>query len=361
MLVVTPDFPPGIGGIQTLLHGVVSGWQRLDPLVVTPAVPGADEFDRDQPLAIERVRVPPRMPHVASIAALNGAAIRNAVRFRPDAVLSGHIVVGPAALSISRSLGTPIAQYVYGREATARPRLASLSLRRADAVLAISGYTTRLALECGAPQTRVHTIPPGIPAPVSGARHRGAEPTIVVVSRLSDRYKGHDVLLQALPLVHERVPAARLVVVGDGRLRHVYEELVATLGIAGSVDFVGAVDDAARDRILARAAIFAMPSRLERKQDGEGFGIVYLEASAHGLPVVAGAAGGAVEAVVHQETGLLVDPTDHRAVAGALVLLLEDRDLAERMGRAGAARATSFSREAVSRRVEDVLMELVAR
>ena len=125
------------------------------------------------------------------------------------------------------------------------------------------------------------------------------------------------------------------------------------------MSFVGAVSDAERDRWVARARVFAMPSRLPPGGvGGEGFGIVYLEAAARGLPVVAGNVGGAVDAVVDGVTGLLVDPADPAAVADALVALLTDRERAEALGRAGAERAREFAWPEIARRVEDVLLEV---
>jgi phosphatidylinositol alpha-1,6-mannosyltransferase len=186
-----------------------------------------------------------------------------------------------------------------------------------------------------------------------------ARPSIVVVGRLAERYKGHDVLLRALPAVRARVPDARLEIVGDGPLRPELEQLARELGLAGAATFHGAIADGPRDAILREASVFAMPSRIERDGAGEGFGIVYVEAGAQGLPVVAGNVGGAADAVVAGETGLLVDPESSQAVADALVQLLLDRERALRMGRAGWTRARSLSWSHAAAQVEAVLSEVV--
>ena len=137
------------------------------------------------------------------------------------------------------------------------------------------------------------------------------------------------------------------------------EELVRRQGLEGSVSFVGAVPDEQRDELLDQAHVFVMPSRLPGGEiGGEGFGIAYMEAAAHGLPVVAGNVGGALDAVVPDQTGLLVEPTDPDAVAEAVSGLLLDRHRAEAFGRAGAARAQAFAWERIARRVEDLLLEL---
>src|SRR2546423_1947901 len=165
----------------------------------------------------------------------------------------------------------------------------------------------------------------------------------------------HDVLIRALPRIRTRVPDTRLVVVGEGPLRPVYEAMAAGLGVGDAVVFAGSLSDADRDLWFERAHVFAMPSRLSAS-GGEGFGIVYLEAGSHELAVVAGAAGGSLDAVVDGETGLLVDPNDHVAVAQAVTGLLQDRRLAGTLGRAGAARAREFAWPVIAGRVEELLL-----
>jgi len=360
VLVLTPDFPPAFGGIQLLMHRLVANWTRVEARVVTLDTPGARAFDRDERLPPARVRCHRVLGRTAVIGVLNARSVLEAVRFRPAVVLSGHINASPAAWAVERLLGAPYVQYLHGREAVIRPRLTAFGLSRASAVVAVSAYTRELALSHGARSERVHRISPGVdvglqPPPVG---RRGGRPTVVTVGRLEQRYKGHDVLLRALALVRSQVPDVELVIVGDGPLRKGYEALSAGLGLAGSVRFAGPLEDSARNELLLRSHVFAMPSRLPVDGGGEGFGIVYLESGAHGLPVVAGAVGGALDAVVDGETGLLVDPTDHVAVADAIVDLLRDRDRAEALGRAARERARSLAWPAIARRVEDVLLRL---
>jgi phosphatidylinositol alpha-1,6-mannosyltransferase len=127
------------------------------------------------------------------------------------------------------------------------------------------------------------------------------------------------------------------------------------------VRFLGAVSDAERDHWLRSAHVFAMPSRLPAGGfAGEGFGIVYLEANAHLMPVVAGNVAGALDAVVDGETGVLVDPADHIAVARGASRLLGDPEWAAKLGRIGAERAQGFAWPVISRKVEDLLLEVAA-
>jgi len=361
VLVLTPDYPPTRGGIQVLMHRVVSHWQRLEPLVVTLGSP-QDHASLVAEYPAHRVKRGV-MGHQADIARLNVEAVAAAFKFRPDAVLCGHIVMAPAAIAIGRAFGVPVVQYLYAQELAARPRLTRVAIRRASAVIAVSAFTSRLATSIQ-PHPRVSVIPPGVDVPPPGpcltpVRH-GA-PTIITVARLVDRYKGHDVMLRALPLVVSRISDARWIVVGDGPLRGLYERMADEVGVREHVVFRGEVDDVERDRLLDSADVFVMVSRVSPHGEGEGFGIVYLEAGAHGLPVVAGRSGGAPDAVIDGVTGILVDPTDHVAVAGALIDVLTHPETGLRMGRAGRAHATEHTWQRASAEVESLLLDVIAR
>jgi phosphatidylinositol alpha-1,6-mannosyltransferase len=254
-------------------------------------------------------------------------------------------------------------QYVYAKEVAARPRLARHAMCHAHATVAISRYTQDLALGLGVEPGRLHLIPPGVDQLAARAHSSTSDdPIILTICRLEDRYKGVDVLIRALTAIRSDVPRARLVVVGAGSLLPWLEGLALAEGVGEHVLFAGSVSDAERDSWLERAAVFAMPSRLPPEGvGGEGFGIVYLEAGLHELPVVAGNVGGAVDAVVHGETGLLVDPTSPLEVADAISDLMLDGERARRMGQAGAAHARDHAWSRIAPRVEKILLDVMAR
>jgi phosphatidylinositol alpha-1,6-mannosyltransferase len=359
VLVLTPDFPPAHGGIQILVDRVVSHWTGLQPRVVTFDAPGADALDAGRSVDVRRIgRFPASR---VAVGLLNARGLAEALRFRPEVVLCAHIATSPAAAAIARLLRAPYVQYLHAQEVAARPGLARFAIRHAAAVVAVSRFTEGLAMEHGADPTLVHLIHPGVDIPDARAVATPSEPpTVVIVARLEDRYKGHDVVLRALPLLRARIPNVRLAVVGDGDLRSVYEGFAESLGCRDAVDFLGAVDDATRDAVLQNARVFVMPSRLSPIGRGEGFGIVYLEAGARGLPVVAGNVAGTLDAVLDGETGVLVDPRDHLAVARAIYGLLESPEEARRLGLQGAARARELTWARASHAVEDILLGLVA-
>jgi phosphatidylinositol alpha-1,6-mannosyltransferase len=360
VLVVSPDFPPAVGGIQTVSHRLVSAFERYSPRVVT--LPGADSaaFDARLPFAVNRA-LAARGPHKTRIVALNGAAFVDAVRRPPAVILSMHIVTGPGALAAGRALARPAVVYAHAQELVTRPVLARHVLRSARAVLAVSRYTRALAERAGCPSERIRIVPPGIDGVGTEPPVRnGVEPAVIVVGRLYERYKGHDVLLRAIALVRQRVPDARLDVVGDGPLRSELESQARALGVADATTFHGRVSDSERDALMRRASVFAMPSRTDDRGAGEGFGVVYLEAAAQGLPVIAGRVAGAADAVVDGETGFLVDPENPAAVADAITSLLLDRAAATRMGTAGWQRAGTYSWPRAAARVEAILDEVTA-
>jgi phosphatidyl-myo-inositol dimannoside synthase len=360
LLMLTPDFPPAPGGIQLVAHRLAAGIERFETRVIALDAAGGAGFDRDGSIAVRRVGAA-RAPHSGRTALLNGLALADARSFRPDITLSMHMVTSPAAAAIRRASGTPTVQYFYAEEIGARPRLAAFAARHADDVIAISAYTAGLITATGVVPSSMRLIPPGVDIPGDAAAQEIDRPTLLTIARIEERYKGHDVLVRALSLVRAQVPDVQWVVIGDGSLRPGIEALARSTGVSNSIRFLGAVSDEERNAWLRRAHLLAMPSRLPADgYAGEGFGIVFLEANAYGKPVIAGNVGGALDAVSDGESGLLVDPLDPMAVAGAITQLLLDPALAARLGGAGQQRAQSFAWPAIVAQVEAVLRERLA-
>jgi phosphatidylinositol alpha-1,6-mannosyltransferase len=362
VLLVTPDYPPMSGGIQLLLHRLVTH-SRHDFEIVTLNAPDG-EASADPQTAV--IRPPQVGSHRFAILELNAWALQRALTTRPEVVVSGHMVVGPAALVAARLLGVPAIQYLYSKELAVRPYLTRHVTRHAAASIAISAFTRQQTVALGAPDRRLHTIYPGVDPPAADTADVDPAPTraptLITVARLEDPYKGFDMLLAAMPLIRARIPDARWVLVGDGSMRPEIEGRARALSISDAVTLTGAVSDAERDGWLRRADVFAMPGRLMGGDGGgEGFGIAYLEAGAHGLPSVVGNVGGGAEAVVDGQTGLAVDPTDHVAIAEAVTRLLIDDGLRSRLGEGGRERAASFTWERMAASVDDLIDRAVQR
>jgi phosphatidylinositol alpha-1,6-mannosyltransferase len=357
LLMITPDFPPARGGIQVMAYELARLLRGFDTHVLAPAGAGAREFDAQSAVAVHRVDARLLSARARNLQ-LNASALLQARRIRPVATLAMHIVASPAAVLIRRLTGAPTVHYFHAKEIPDKPRLAAFAASRADAVIAVSSYTAGLIAATGATPRRMSLIPPGVQLPSRPRLRERTAPTVVTISRLRDRYKGHDVLIAALAQVRAHVPDLRWVVIGDGPLRAELEALARARGVADLSTFLGTVGDEERDAWLRRADVLAMPSRLPGQGGaGDGFGIVYLEAAACGVPAVAGNVGGAVDAVADGVSGLLVDPTDPAAVADAITKLLLDPELAARLGLAAAQRAQQFAWALIAARVEALLYE----
>lgn len=265
-------------------------------------------------------------------------------------IVACHPHLAPVAWLAAWVGGAPWAVWCYGEEVwrPLRPAVRA-ALRRADLVVAPSRFTADLVERMhGVLADRLTVIPLGLspdlrleskPQRTVGAPSAEGHRRVLTVARLvpEHAYKGVDTLLAAWPRVVASVPDAELVVVGDGPDRPRLEREAARLGIAGCVRFAGRLDDRALAEAYTQAAVFALPARTSvgSRAGGEGFGLVFLEAMAAGLPVVAGNGGAIPEVVRDGETGLLVDPESPEEVAAAIIRLLRDPDLARRLGEAG--------------------------
>lgn len=362
VLLLSPDYPPTHGGIQRLLSSITRGMPNAETRVLTLANAEAADFDAAWPQKITRVRAWGNRP-VLRNGMFNLSALLNAPAWKPDIILNGHVVAGPAAVMLAKRYGIPNVLYTYGKEVTGRPGMTSWTLRHSDAGVTISEFTRGLMVEAcgGSLPAPVSIVFPGVEVPADTGNMSAPRPTIVTTARLRDWYKGHDKMIDAMPAVLQAVPDAQWIVIGDGRLRPQLETRAQELGLGDSVRFLGSVDDAERDHWLSIAHVFAMPARLPKDEvGGEGFAVVFLEAAALGLPSVAPNVAGPREAVVDGETGLWVDPEDSSDIARALIRLLSDPAYGAKLGAQGRERVErSFRWETVGADLEAMLRAVV--
>ena len=343
-LLVTNDFPPRPGGIQIFVHKLAVRLPQDDLVVYASRWKGAREFDAEQPFEVVRDRTSVLLPtpRVARRAAdLARAHDCDTVWFGAAAPL-GLLAAGLKKNGIERAVAQTHGHEVgWAALPGARQMLGRVG-RHVDVSTYLSEYQrVRLApllrnLERLTPGVDTDTFHPDVDGGEVRARY-GLEdrPVVVCVSRLVPR-KGQDMLIRALPLVRKKVPDAALLIVSGGPDRERLGKLAK--GQEKHVVFTGSVPWTALPEHYAAGDVYAMPCRTRRRGlDVEGLGIVYLEASATGLPVVAGDSGGAPDAVLEGETGYVVDGRDVAAIADRLTTLLLDRDLARRMGQAGRA------------------------
>ena len=348
-LIVTNDFPPRRGGIQSFVHGLAT---RLPPgtvVVYAPAWDGAAEFDAQQRFPVIRhptslmLPVPSVSRRAAAIAREHGcdtvlfgaaaplglitSALRRAGVTRTVALTHGH-EAGWAALPVARGLLRRI-----GNEVDVVTYLGEYFRVRLARVLSPAAAERMVRL---APGVDVTFFRPG--AGGAAVRDRlglGDQPVVVCVSRLVRR-KGQDTLIRAWPRVRAEVSDAVLLLVGDGPYAGRLRRLAGELGVSDAVRFTGPAPWPELPSYYDAANVFAMPCRTRRGGlDVEGLGIVYLEASATGLPVIGGDSGGAPDAILEGESGYVVH--DVEGTADRLIELLCDPAKARAMGEKGLA------------------------
>jgi phosphatidylinositol alpha-1,6-mannosyltransferase len=372
-LLVTNDFPPKIGGIQSYLWEL---WRRLpagEVTVVTSPYADADLFDREQHFRIERTREPVLLP--------NPVLVRRIRRLAAE-VGAQAVVIDPAVPLglIGPKLGLPYAAVLHGSEVTVPGRLAGAKallgrvLRNASLLIAAGRYPeleARRALGRVAPP--IVRVPPGVDTsrfvplpPIERASARARlglpvrGPLVLSVSRLVPR-KGMDTLVEAAARLKPNHPDLTVVIAGTGRdrprLEHVINKTSAPVRLVGRVPGLDLPD------LYACADVFALCCRTRwAGLEQEGFGIVFLEAAAAGVPSVAGDSGGSAEAVLDGETGyVLKDPSDATAAAEAIDRLISDPDLASHQGQAARHRAeTEFAYDVLAGRLAGALEQMVS-
>lgn len=376
ILLVTNMMPPLIGGTPTLydriarhaaphVH-VLTAWRDPDD---AKQIPGWKDSDAAKPYPIRRVAWlrPPRvealrrriglldlilidLPVMVFVLA---AVILEALRTRARTIVIGELQ-GLGWLAILLGLVTPwrILIYTHGEEVvqTGYNRLARLrgpALRACDTVITVSSFTRdRLIRDFGVASERVRLVTSGVDLErfvPDGTR----EPFILGVGRLIER-KGFDRLIDAFALIAADFPDYRLKIIGKGSEEATLKVRADHTGLASRIDFMGGVGDNDLTAFYQHCTLFAMPNRTLADGDTEGFGLIFLEANACGKPVIGGRAGGAIDAIVDGQTGLLVDGEDSDAIAAAIRLLLSDQACYDRLavGALTHARAHGWMRTA---------------
>ena len=376
LLMITQDFPPQTGGIQTysaeLGRRFAGACERFE--MVAPADSGFEAFDAALPYRVHRLPVASDRMVFATLRSAASIAQR-----RFDAVFHAQWYTLPAGLWLrGRGLVKRVFVAAHGRELLLNvvERVPGIGrgyaatrdamLRRADLLMPVSHYTGGLLRDAGVDEAVIEVAPNGVDATAfrrgDGASFRtahglGEGPLVVTVCRLVPR-KGVDTTIEAVAELRPRVPGLRYAIGGSGPDRPRLEAKVQELGLEDIVTFLGRVPDDAMADCMTAADVFCMPARSE-PPDVEGFGLVFLEAGACGTAVVGARAGGIPDAIVHGETGLLVPPDDARELAGALHQLLTDPALRNRMGRT--ARARIESQCTWDRVAEDLLAAMRSR
>lgn len=366
-LLVTNDFPPKVGGIQSYLWEL---WRRLpaeDTTVYCTPHAGAAAFDAEQAFRVERSPEPVLIPYpwlAKRICALADEVGAELILLDPAVPLG---IVGPW-------LGRPYGVILHGAEVTIPGRLpVSRSvlrrvLRGASLVIAAGHYSLAEAERCAGQPLPAVVIPPGVDTtrfePLGATDRSAARATfgiddddvvVASVNRLVPR-KGMDLLIDAVAEASQERPQLRLMIGGSGRSFDALQKQASDAG--ARVDVLGRLDDPDVPLLYGAADMMAMLCHDRwRGLEQEGFGIVFLEAAAAGLPQIAGRSGGAAEAVVDGVTGVVIDdPTSTSSVARALIGLVDSVDLRHSLGSAARTRACeTFDYDVLAARLQQAI------
>lgn len=341
ILLLTNDFGPRAGGIETFIIGLLERIPRGEVLVYTSKQDGHEEYDqywldnfgvevlRDKtkillpsPRVIRKIRRLIREKKIEVI--WFGAAA-------PLALSARWLRIGETKKLVALTHG----HEVWWSKIPPFSMLMKEMAKHVDHFGYLAEYTAN-ALARVIPRNKLIKIVPGIdikhftPHKVEKVR-----PTIISVGRLVHR-KGQDRLVEALSIVKAAIPDVELIFIGEGPYRSELNRLVKKYNLESSVRFIGRVDYKELPKYFSLGDVFAMPSRNRLLGlEVEGLGIVYLEASACGLPVIVGDSGGAPDAVIEGETGYLVNGNDVERIAARAIELLTDRELRSRLGQRG--------------------------
>lgn len=390
VLCLTEYYLPRVGGHVIWLHEVC---KRLGgALVLTARAPDQRRHEIIDGVRVRRIILRRwaflRPESLALYANLMVQAALTCTRVRPAAILAARVLPeGLIANVVGRVFRVPSVVLAHGEEITSwgkrdasrsasaaarwKPRALWNVYRKADQIVANSRFTRDLLVDGGINEDRVAIVHPGTdPArfrPMSKDQRllgewglRGRK-ILLTVGRLSKR-KGHDMVIRALPEILAAVPNAVYLIAGAGEYESVLRDLAKSLNVAPYVRFLGEVHSDELPTIYNLADVFLMPNRtLPDSNDVEGFGIVFLEASACAKPVIGGCSGGVPDAIVDGKTGVLVNGSSPGAISNAVLLLLTNSGLACRLGRTGRQRVCrEFTWDHSAAKIKD-LMETLAK
>ncbi len=374
LLVVSSDFSPrswGIGAYTKELSASLSRGNQV--IVLATGIPDAKTFDHGCPYRIIRTPSFPILRYIALFLYVPWILRR----YHIDVVL--HVVWITSLISHLWYCLIPVPYFVTVHGTEIRDDKISLkrrlkgylgkwrlaALRNAKGIFPVSNFSARLVMSLGIEQNDIEVIFNGVNTqhfkPITNHPKNNRQRILLTVARL-DLNKGHDYVLKALSILKDQGLTPNYTIVGQGPEEMMLQQMVQDLGLEDQVVFAGFISGDQLPSIYASCNIFVMASReIPGRMDlVEGFGISFLEASACGLPVVAGNSGGISDAVQHGRTGLLVNPDNPEDIASAIKHLLTDGKLARRLGDEGRRwTETQMSWEQVAKRMVSAMQRMM--
>ncbi len=350
ILLVTNDFGPRAGGIESFVIGLLERIPAGEVLVYTSFQPDHESYDQkwlsDYQVRVIRDKSKVLLPTPRVTRKLQALIRENSIT---KVWFGAAAPLGVAARWLRKAGASRIVALTHGHEVWWSKiwpfswAIAEIG-KQVDYVTYLGDFTKSALAPQIKDSSKLIRVAPGIdtdhfsPCDATSLRQRHGldnRPTIISVGRLVHR-KGQDRLIEALPKVLESIPDAALILVGEGPYRKHLTDLVEKYNLSDHVFFIGRIHFAELPSYICMGDVFAMPSRSRLfGLEVEGLGIVYLEASSCGLPVIGGTSGGAPDAVLDGETGYVVDGNDLTGISTQIIRLLSDAKLRKKMGERG--------------------------
>ena len=322
-LVVTRNFPPDIGGIQSLMGGLSEGLLEHGPVkVFANEFNHSDKYDKKSSLNIERIKGIKLFRKYRKANLVNNFINENS---NIRAIITDHWksleLLKEDCLNKSKTFCLLHSKEINHKIGSVLNKRLIKSTNKANFIIANSNFTKDLAIKVGIEPKKINIIFPGIPKPKDIGNQKkieaekifsGAFPKIITVSRL-DKRKGHDKILMLIKNLKNKFPKIKYLSIGSGKEENNLFKLAKELDIQHDVTFLKNIDYDLKVALMAEANLFLMPSRIEKKSV-EGFGISFVEAASYGVGSIGGKDGGAVDAIEHNKTGLICDGSDLNSI-----------------------------------------------
>lgn len=362
-LLIPGDFPPEVSGIATYFHEIWKFYDADSNMILAAKYKNYQEFDASSKLNIIRIGIPTGNSHLYKILKSMLYTIKTVhlhLKYKFDLIHCGQVLSsGMTGWFMKKLFGIPYFVYVYGSE-TYRfgknkflLKLIKKFLLEADSIIPNSQFTMEEFLALDIPKEKFKIITPGVDTEKFQPKNPDEELTkkhnlqnkkvLLTVARLDER-KGHDKVIEAIAKIKENIPNIIYLIVGKGREKARLEELAKEFKVEDKVIFCGYVSDEDLPKYYNLCDIFILPNRqtsLDETLQGdyEGFGIVFLEASACGKPVIAGDFGGIRDAVENHKSGFIIDGNSTDEISTTVIKILNDHNLSTSLGNFGRQRA----------------------
>jgi len=334
-LIVTRNFPPDVGGMQSLMGGLSESLLNHGPVkVFTFEYPNSKNYDDKSTMSIERIKGIKLFRKYRKANLVNSFMLSNT---NIRALIADHWksleIIRTENIRKTKTFCLLHSKEINHEVGSSLNKRVIKSTNNADFIIANSNFTKNLAIKVGINPSKISVIFPGVQKPniidnISKIKAEkifySAFPKIITVSRL-DKRKGHDKILMLIKNLKSKFPKIKYVSIGFGKEEENLIKLIKELGLENQVTFLKDIDSKLKKALISEANLFLMPSRIEKKSV-EGFGISFIEAASYGVGSIGGKDGGASDAISHNKTGLICDGNDLNSIYDSVIKFFKNDD-----------------------------------